>query len=145
MAEESPDTHAGGVVYRESAHGPEYLIVRARRDPHAWVLPKGHIEPGESPEQAAVREVEEEAGCRAAVVTALGPLVFGTVRTRVYLMRFEREVPREEDRELFWGPVAEASRRLTYPDTRQLVTLAHEIVTRGDRDPAAADRLMPRD
>ena len=66
--------------------------MRARRDPAAWVLPKGHIEPGETPEAAAVREVEEESGCLATIVAPLGRLAFGDVRTRVYLMRFEREV-----------------------------------------------------
>ena len=54
-------THAGGVVAREAGGERRYLLVRASRDP-GWVLPKGHIERGETPEQAAVREVAEEAG-----------------------------------------------------------------------------------
>ena len=56
VAHERPDTHAGGIVYRDVGSGPEYLIVRARRDPSAWVLPKGHIERGETAEEAAVRD-----------------------------------------------------------------------------------------
>jgi 8-oxo-dGTP pyrophosphatase MutT (NUDIX family) len=131
MAEESPDTHAGGVVYRESAHGPEFLIVRARRDSNAWVLPKGHIERGETPDQAAIREIAEEAGCHAAIVAPLGRLAFGNVRTRVYLMRFQHAVPPAEDREVFWGSAKEACERLTYDDTRRLVAQAYELVTRG--------------
>ena len=126
---EPPDTHAGGVVYRESDHGPEYLIVRARRDPSVWVLPKGHIEPGETRERAAIREIEEEAGCHAAIVAPLGQLVFGSVRTRIYLMRFEQSVTPAEDREVFWGSAEEAMRRLAFQDTRDLVARAHDIVT----------------
>jgi 8-oxo-dGTP pyrophosphatase MutT (NUDIX family) len=126
---EPRDTHAGGVVYRDSPGGIEYLIVRARRDPSAWVLPKGHIERGETPEQAAVREIEEEAGCHATIVAPLGRLVFGDVRTRVYLLRFDREVRRTEDRELFWGSADEAGRRLTFEDTREMLARAHAHVS----------------
>ena len=39
-----------------------------------WPLPKGHVEAGETAEQAAVREVEEETGIRAEVVAALGTI-----------------------------------------------------------------------
>jgi diadenosine hexaphosphate hydrolase (ATP-forming) len=128
MAREQPDTHAGGIVYRQSERGPEYLIVRARRDPTAWVFPKGHIEPGETAEAAAVREVAEEAGCAARVVAMLGQLVFGDVRTRVYLMQFEREAGAGEGRELFWGTAEEAGKRLTFADARALLELAHQRV-----------------
>ena len=133
MGREQPDSHAGGIVYRQTERGPEYLIVRARRDPSAWVLPKGHIEPGETAEAAAVREVREESGCVAAIVAPLGRLVFGPARTRVYLMRFEREVDAGEGRELFWGSAEEAGRRLTFEDTRALLARAHEQITARDR------------
>jgi 8-oxo-dGTP pyrophosphatase MutT (NUDIX family) len=131
MAREQPDTHAGGIVYRQTERGPEYLIVRARRDPTAWVLPKGHIEAGELPEAAAVREVREESGCLAAIVAPLGRLAFGNVRTRVYLMRFERQVDGGEGREVFWGSAQEAGTRLVFEDTRALLARAHERVTAG--------------
>jgi 8-oxo-dGTP pyrophosphatase MutT (NUDIX family) len=129
MVSERPDTHAGGVVYRETKNGPEFLIVRARRDPSVWVLPKGHIERGETREETAVREIEEEAGCRASVIAPLGQLVFGSVRTRVYLMRFDHEVEPAEEREVFWGPAEETMKRLTFADTRDLVARAHEMVS----------------
>ncbi|MBI4409456.1 MAG: NUDIX hydrolase [Gemmatimonadetes bacterium] len=50
---------AGGVVYR-AGREPLFLLIR---DPYQnWGLPKGHIEPDETPEQAALREVAEETG-----------------------------------------------------------------------------------
>ena len=64
-------THAGGVVYRLKDKTPELLVVTARRDPSAWVLPKGHVERGESTEQTAVREIFEEAGVTARIVEFL--------------------------------------------------------------------------
>jgi hypothetical protein len=64
-------THAGGVVYRRTRVDPcngvakdkvEYLLVQATDDPLKWVLPKGHINPGEKLQETAVREVREESG-----------------------------------------------------------------------------------
>ena len=129
MARTRPDTHAGGVVYRQTEAGPEYLIVRARRDPTVWVLPKGHIEAGESAEAAAVREVLEESGCRATIVEPIGRLDFDDVRTQVYLMRFERVVHEGEGRELFWGSAEEVGRRLMFANARALLERAHERVS----------------
>lgn len=61
-------THAGGVVFRKRAASIEYLVVQASQDKSQWVLPKGHIEPGEDPRETAVREVKEETGYWARVV-----------------------------------------------------------------------------
>ena len=72
----------------------EYLLVEARRS-REWVLPKGHIEPGETPEEAAVREVQEEAGVRAAVVARAGESEYALdgqpVRIIFFLMRYQGE------------------------------------------------------
>jgi 8-oxo-dGTP pyrophosphatase MutT (NUDIX family) len=69
---------AGGVVYRrrmvEKVETVEFMLVEASRQPLEWVLPKGHIEPGESPRITAVREVQEETDCWAMVT---GWLVYG--------------------------------------------------------------------
>lgn len=54
---------AGGVVVRVTGRGTFVALVREGNKP-GWVLPKGHIERGESTETAARREVEEEAGLR---------------------------------------------------------------------------------
>ena len=56
-------THAGGIVLRGARGAREVLLVRPLARPEApWVLPKGHIEPGEDAEAAALREVREESG-----------------------------------------------------------------------------------
>ena len=88
MESSAQPTHAGGVVYRVGKSGdPEYLLVTARRSPHDWVHPKGHVEPGETPEECAVREVEEEAGVAAAIVHAL-PDVPRTLNGERQLVRY---------------------------------------------------------
>ena len=55
-------THAGGVVFCRHDGTVDYLLVQAEQDRTQWVLPKGHIEPGEEPRETAVREVNEETG-----------------------------------------------------------------------------------
>src|SRR6476469_18891 len=69
---------AGGLVL--DRRGPEArgaLIGRLdRRGRLLWSLPKGHVEPGETEPQTAVREVQEETGVHGAVVGKLGPIDF---------------------------------------------------------------------
>ena len=63
-------TSAGLLMYRNSAAGLELLLAHpggpfwARKDAGAWTLPKGELQPGEEPLQAACREFEEETGAR---------------------------------------------------------------------------------
>lgn len=65
-----PLTHAGAVVFRRRNDQVLYLVVSSS-DGLNWVLPKGHIDPGETPEIAALRELEEEAGIIGEIVVSL--------------------------------------------------------------------------
>lgn len=116
-------THAGGIVFRRDPDAVRYLSVSARGDNDHWVLPKGHIDPGETPEQAAVREIREETGVRAEVVAPAGSIAFPfkgrTARVVLFLMRFAGEGPAEEARAVHWGTYAETRARLTFADTRE--------------------------
>ena len=54
---------AGGIVFRRNKKGElEFLLYQDARE--RWTIPKGHIEPGETAQAAAVREVGEEAGLK---------------------------------------------------------------------------------
>jgi mutator protein MutT len=126
-------THAGGIVTRDTAQGVRYLVVRARRDPTQWVLPKGHIDPGETAEQAAVREVREEAGVEAQIVALTGTTeyVFAGEHCRIalYLMRFVREVPADEEREVSWMSLESALESVRFADVRDLLLSASSMIT----------------
>lgn len=121
-------THAGGVV-KCLRHGePMFLLVRASRAPHHWVLPKGHIEAGETPEQTAEREVLEEAGVDAEVVTHIGDVSFEyggqALRIRYFLMRAREMKTALEDREICWCSPADAERRLEFENVKEMVRRA---------------------
>lgn len=109
----------------------EYLLVEARRSRGQWVLPKGHIEPGETPEAAAVREVQEEAGVRAAVVARVGESEYAVdgqpVRIIFFLMRYQGEAGRREDRARAWHRYEDALRLLRFDDTRRVLMQAHAL------------------
>lgn len=113
---------AGGVVWRAGDHGDEVLLVhRSRYDD--WSFPKGKLDPGETWEQAAIREVFEETN----VVAVLGPELAGAVyddhrgnpkQVRYWAMPIAVMLPfapDDEVDELAWMPATDAAGRLSYP------------------------------
>ena len=124
-------THAGGIVVRGTGTELRVLLVTATRQASLWVFPKGHIETGETPEAAAAREVEEEAGVIATVDAPIGTLEFrnarGMVRAQFYLMKFVSESAPRENRRRAWFTVEEARQALVYEDSRMLVIKAAKM------------------
>jgi 8-oxo-dGTP pyrophosphatase MutT (NUDIX family) len=112
----------------------EYLLVESHTNPGRWVLPKGRIEPGETPEMTAVREVEEEAGVHGAVVAEAGENTYSAYGQRVrvifFLMRYQREVSNHEDRLRVWRPYEDALRLLSVDDARRVLRHAHALEVR---------------
>jgi 8-oxo-dGTP pyrophosphatase MutT (NUDIX family) len=120
-------THAGGIVYRQRVE-PEILLVTARRSPHDWVYPKGHIEAGESPEETAVREVLEEAGVAARIVRPIEDVEIDVAgerqRIRYFLMTADGQGTPGEGRRSCWVTVDEALGRLPYETSRAVLRKA---------------------
>jgi 8-oxo-dGTP pyrophosphatase MutT (NUDIX family) len=117
---------AGGVVVRD---GKVALVHRPRYDD--WTLPKGKLGRGESFEEAALREVEEETGLRprlARELPATNYEVSGRSKVvRYWLMDVEHEgpfVPNDETDQLRWVAPDEALRLLTYDRDRELLAAA---------------------
>jgi 8-oxo-dGTP pyrophosphatase MutT (NUDIX family) len=133
------ETSAGGLVV-DTETGHAAVIGRLdRRGRLLWSLPKGHIEDGETVEQAAVREVAEETGIDSAVVASLGSIDYWFVAEdrRVhktvhhFLLRAlggELSDADVEVTEVAWVPLADLPARLAYADERRLVRRATEML-----------------
>ena len=130
------EVSAGGLVI--DATGKLGLLIGRRDHKDAtgqkilWSLPKGHIEEGESPEEAALREVEEETGIVSVIEKSLGVIDFwfmaGGMRIHKtvhhYLFRENGGLlaPQESEvDEVAWFPLAEIVDRLAYPDEKKLI------------------------
>jgi ADP-ribose pyrophosphatase YjhB (NUDIX family) len=132
---------AGGLVLDLAGDVPRGALI-ARTDRHGrllWSLPKGHIEDGETAEQAAVREVEEETGISGAILGQLGTIDFWFVAegrrihktVQHYLMRAvggELSDADVEVTEVAWVPLPEIAAQLAYPDERGLVDTAGRLL-----------------
>ena len=129
MARE-PVLAAGGIVLRRG-QSPRIAVVRLRKRDE-WVLPKGHIDPGEAPKDTAVREVREETGVVARVVGAVaGTFSFKAkgedVRALCFLMEYLRETAADETREMGWFPPDTALAKLTHEESRAMLHEAERL------------------
>jgi 8-oxo-dGTP pyrophosphatase MutT (NUDIX family) len=150
---------SGGVVLRQiSGVWHVALIEPQKESPRTprkrtravLALPKGLVDPGETPQATAVREVREETGIRAESVTKLTDIKYVYVRTwgngeRVfkivsfYLLRYlSGEIDdltaamRIEVKRALWVPLADATRQLAYSNERKVLQLAEDYLeTRG--------------
>ena len=128
------ETSAGGLVLRLDGGQIEAALIGRldRRKRLVWSMPKGHLEEGETAEQAAVREAEEETGIQSKVIAPLGVIDFWFVaegrRIHKTVHHFVLEATggdlSDEDievEEVAWVPVAELPTRLGYADERRLL------------------------
>ncbi len=133
---------AGGLVVDLAGEVPlGALIGRTdRRGRLLWSLPKGHIEDGETAEQAAVREVEEETGIAGVILGELGTIDFWFVAdgrrihktVQHYLMRAVGGKLSDADievTEVAWVPLTQISSQLAYPDERGLIDTAGRLLS----------------
>src|SRR5436305_14201551 len=121
MGETEPEIlAAGGVVWRTGDDGrPEFAVIyRPKYDD--WTLPKGKLDEGESFEEAALREVEEETGLKCRLKRQIGDTSYQDRKDRAKLVRyFEMEpaggdfVPHDEVDEPAWLDPADALGRLS--------------------------------
>ncbi|HUP88958.1 MAG TPA: NUDIX hydrolase [Longimicrobiales bacterium] len=133
------ETSSGGVVFRVHEGVRQFLLIK---DPYDnWGLPKGHVEGGETPLQAAIREVTEETGlCELSVVEQL-PTIDWYFKDHGHLVhKFchffllqcaggdARPQLEEGISECSWKSIEEALHAVTYANAREVLRIAGERV-----------------
>jgi 8-oxo-dGTP pyrophosphatase MutT (NUDIX family) len=141
---------AGGLVVR----GDEVLLI-ATAGGRRWQLPKGHLEAGEVPAQAAVREVREETGVTGSIVAPLSGVDYtflerGKRRIRkhvdYFLLAYESGSETDfEPREVVaarWFPWPEAIAKLSHANDRRVAEQAWRLVRerRGEASPRGDEK-----
>ena len=125
---------SGGIVRRRAPGGKLELVVVHRPRYDDWSLPKGKLDPGETWEEAALREVEEEVGLRCRLGEELPPVYYRDNRDRAKVVRYwlmepaeaaEFE-PNDEVDEMRWVDVETATGLLSYEHDAELVRAAEE-------------------
>ena len=135
---------AGGLVIDSS--GTKGLLIGRidlkdqSREKLLWSLPKGHIEAGESPEQAAIREVREETGIESEIQKSLGVIDFWfmaggkRIHKTVHHFLFKEvggkiapQVSEVDD--VRWFPLDEIVTKLAYPDEKKLITRSKDLLS----------------
>jgi 8-oxo-dGTP pyrophosphatase MutT (NUDIX family) len=138
------EVSAGGVVVR----GQEVIAIvptrRAADGSSVLALPKGHMDDGETPLQAAIREVREEAGVVVEHLADLGEVRYWYTRkgqriakaVQFFLFGYvEGDIADHDDevQEVRWIPLGEAQQTLSYPGEREMVGRAIALLARKDR------------
>jgi len=136
------EVSAGGLVIDST--GTKGLLIGRRdlkdqsRERLLWSLPKGHIEEGETPEQAAIREVQEETGIESEISRELGVIDFwfmaggNRIHKTVHHFLF-KEIGGEltpqitEVDDVGWFPLTEIVELLAYPDEKKLIAKSGEL------------------
>lgn len=130
------ETSAGGLVVDRTGLAPVGAVIARlnRAGKVEWCLPKGHLEEGETPEEAAVREIEEETGIRGRVVGRLGTIDywFSVEGKRVHkhvhhyllvatggLLTTDGD-PDREAIDVAWVPLNDLSELLAFPNERRI-------------------------
>jgi 8-oxo-dGTP pyrophosphatase MutT (NUDIX family) len=137
------EVSAGGFVISKSDPNLVALMARFNRGGKLeWCIPKGHLEDDETFEQAALREVREETGLVAEIITHLGEVNYQFIQdgkriaktVHVYLMQqtggelsFEHD-PHKEASELEWVAVSELLARLSHGNEKRIAKMAIELI-----------------
>lgn len=131
---------AGGIVIRTNKKGEPETVLVQHIGHKGWGFPKGHLDKGELPKAAALREVEEETGAQGEIFASLPSTEYSFVNDKGrkinkivywYLMRYTGKGNRthaHEVADLVWLPLEEVTERLTFRNDLDLFGSAQELI-----------------
>ena len=126
---------AGAVLYTEDGGVRQYVLVMEKNG--SFGLPKGHVEPGETEEQTALREIKEETGIDVELNTSFREVVSyspkrDTTKDVIYFLgkakTFQYTPQEEEIAQIKWVEINLAHSFLTYDNDKQLVNKAKPMI-----------------
>lgn len=133
---------AGGVVFYDAGDNtPVYLLMSNRKG--YWEFPKGHVDEGETDEEAAIREVMEETGLKdIRIIPGFKFKIRYTYSKNgkkypkevvFFLMKAEPKPVEisEEHTAYVWLPYDEAINKISYNNARKVLKKAHEFLLQG--------------
>ncbi|MBE6774739.1 MAG: NUDIX domain-containing protein [Ruminococcaceae bacterium] len=130
------ESSCGAVIFREEEDGKKFLLIRNKRSAH-WGFPKGHIEPGETKEETAIREVLEETGVRIDIIPGFVKnseySIQGKIEKSVSIFLAstkdsEYKLQEEEIEECGWYNFDDALKVLNYDNDRFILTEAMNFI-----------------
>jgi len=136
-------TSSGGVAFRRNGDVVEVALICAGRE-RRWQLPKGIVDPGETPEATALREVREEAGIHATLIAPLAPIAYWYVgterggarvrfrkRVHFFLLEYVAGDVADHDHEVHearWWEIDAAIAALAFPSERKVAEEAKGVL-----------------
>lgn len=136
---EAEQHSAGGVVYKREGARTKICLV-SKKNGRIWALPKGRLDPGETPEQTAHREVLEETGHLAQVGCIIDEIhyyfflnenqTYYHKTVKFYIMRVLEENSQQRDEEaddVAWFDFPEAMRKLSYLNEKKILKKAQRM------------------
>jgi len=130
------ESSCGAVIFRNTPDERKFLLIRNRRSAH-WGFPKGHIEPGESDEETAIREVYEETGLNIKILPGFVKkseyTIQGKIEKSVSIFLAETDetqytLQEEEIEECDWFGYDDALRILNYENDKYILTEAKKFL-----------------
>jgi 8-oxo-dGTP pyrophosphatase MutT (NUDIX family) len=122
------DIVQAGAIVISDRRGKRKILLVSNKEGDRWLFPKGSVKKKEMPEEAALREVEEEAGVRGEVLAYVGATEDksngNVIRVDYFLVRATRIGEPEDDRQVRWGSPEKACDLLSDPALRKLLERA---------------------
>ena len=130
------ESSCGAVIFRNEGDSVKFLLIRNRRSAH-WGFPKGHIEPGETDVDTAIREVYEETGLHVTVLPGFVKKSEYTIQGKIeksvsiflaHTQETEYKLQEEEIEECGWFSYEEALATLNYENDKHILNEAKKFI-----------------